>query len=57
MIIRYYCRGCGSENVYADAWVGLNDPTDVLGPYDTFYCMGCGDQDASIDEIEVEEAE
>ena len=52
---RVVCCECGSDRVYADAWIGCNDETDILGPYDTFYCAQCDNGDASVTEVEVAE--
>ena len=37
----YVCYHCGSNRVFSDAWVGVNDPAEVLGPYDTKFCSDC----------------
>ena len=34
------CRECGSDEVYYDAYVNVNDPDDVE-TFDEVYCMGC----------------
>lgn len=34
------CRECGSENIFFDAYVGVNDPTDVR-TFDAVFCEGC----------------
>lgn len=48
----YSCAACGSENVYCDAWVGLNDPDDVM-TFDTTHCENC-EGECSINEREEE---
>lgn len=37
---RYTCPNCDSANVFADAYVGVNDPDDVR-TYSAFFCMDC----------------
>jgi hypothetical protein len=46
------CKECDSPDVYADAWVGCNDETAILGPYDTYFCVRC-DGECSIYDTEV----
>lgn len=48
------CSHCGGTAVYADAWVGINDPDDVLGPYENFHCEDC-EGECSITEVQVVE--
>lgn len=36
----YTCPECGSEEVFADAYVGVNDPDDVR-TFSSFFCMDC----------------
>ena len=50
----YRCTECDSEKVYADAWVNLNDETDVLGPYAEFYCSKCDGSTGVYEETEDE---
>jgi hypothetical protein len=37
------CTQCGSEDIYADAYVGINphNKDEVLGPYQQTYCTKC----------------
>lgn len=34
------CSHCGSSHVFYDAWVGVNDPSDVR-TFDATFCMAC----------------
>ena len=36
----HLCPKCGSDEVFADAYVGLNDVDDVR-TFDSAYCMAC----------------
>ena len=36
----YTCPDCASVNVFADAYVGVNDPDDVR-TFSSFFCMDC----------------
>lgn len=36
----YTCPNCASVNVFADAYVGVNDPDDVR-TFSSFFCMDC----------------
>lgn len=47
------CSACGSDRVYCDAYVGLNDPEDVL-LFSQEYCAECGGETTTV---EVEEME
>lgn len=38
----YVCCRCGSDRIYNDAWVGINDPDDIK-TFDCTYCDECGD--------------
>lgn len=46
---RWACTKCGGFNVYADAYVGLNDETDVR-QYDQTYCDDC-EGECNVDEV------
>lgn len=37
---KWFCTECGSSEVFADAWVSLNDSDDVR-KFDKTYCMDC----------------
>lgn len=37
----WVCTECGSDRVYFDGWVGVNDPTDVQS-FDDTHCNDCG---------------
>ena len=50
MSTKYVCSECGSDMVYCDAWVGLNDPDDIK-VFDNTYCDECEGQ-CSIDEAQ-----
>jgi hypothetical protein len=47
---KWVCRKCGSAAVYSDAWVGVNDESDILGPYDDKYCAHC-EGECRIEEV------
>lgn len=36
----YVCDRCGGSNVFHDAYVGVNDPTDVL-TFSATFCLDC----------------
>lgn len=44
------CSTCGSDRVFFDAWVGVNDPSDIL-TFDTVFCNNC-DGESSLTEKE-----
>lgn len=41
------CKECGSENIFFDAYVGVNDPTDVR-TFDAVFCDDCGKQTGAV---------
>ena len=47
----WLCTECGSADVYADAYIGVNDPELILGPYDNYFCARC-EQECRIAEHE-----
>ena len=46
------CAQCGSANVVRDAFVHVNDPTDVRTLDDT-YCEACETSNPGLTEVEV----
>lgn len=48
------CSYCGSREVFSDAYVGINDPTDVL-TYDDTHCMKCQGPCSTVTETEYKE--
>jgi hypothetical protein len=47
---RYKCSKCGSTDLLQDAYVAVNDPTDVR-IFDAIDCDSCGDKDISLEEV------
>lgn len=45
------CGNCGSEEIFYDAYAGVNDPTDVR-QFETVDCFACGDKDINVVEVE-----
>ena len=45
------CTNCGSANVQQDAWVHLNEPTDIQ-TFDDLYCEDC-ESSCKTKEVEV----
>jgi hypothetical protein len=43
-----YCDKCGSTEVFFDAWVGVNDSTDVR-PFQHTHCGPCGTRTTLVD--------
>ena len=48
------CDQCGSANVLYDAFVHVNDPTDVR-TFDDTYCEDCETSNPGLTEVEVGE--
>lgn len=48
------CATCGSTEVYQDAWVSMNNPGELLGPYDTMHCEQCEDECDVVEKVYVE---
>jgi hypothetical protein len=40
--VKTVCAECGSDDVYADAWVGINH--DKIITFDQTYCRQCEDE-------------
>lgn len=49
----WQCTSCGGCNVFADAWVNINDPEDVR-MFDQAFCEDC-DGECSVEQVEVED--
>ena len=47
----YTCTKCGSEDVFCDAWAGLNDERVLR--FDATFCENC-ESECSVNEREVE---
>lgn len=47
----YVCNECGSDCVYFDAWVGVNDREDV-DIFSNTYCKNCSAECWIIEESE-----
>lgn len=45
------CTHCGSANIQQDAWVHLNEPTDIQA-FDDLYCEDC-ESSCKTKEVEV----
>jgi hypothetical protein len=45
---RKVCSGCYGGNVFYDAWVNVNDPTDVRS-FDAVFCEDCDGETSLID--------
>ena len=56
MTTKHRCTKCGGFNVYNDAWVGINDASAVLGPYDAAHCEDC-EGECNTEEVEMIELE
>lgn len=41
------CENCGSDEVFHDAYVGVNDTSDVR-VFETVDCFACGDRDIGV---------
>ena len=39
--IKYICPNCENANVFSPAWIGINDPSEVVWQEDHSYCMDC----------------
>ena len=39
--IKYICPTCKNTNVFSPAWIGINDPSEVVWQDDHSYCMDC----------------
>lgn len=50
------CINCGSDEVFFDAYVGVNDPTDVR-TFDAVFCADCEGLTTLVDEPEQEDCE
>lgn len=38
--MKYVCEECGSDRVFADAYMSMNDPGDVR-VFDAYFCEDC----------------
>lgn len=45
------CTACGSPRVLVDAWVGVNDPDNVM-TFDATFCEDC-EGDCNVVEVDV----
>jgi hypothetical protein len=50
----YVCTRCGAGDVYSDAWVGINDSTDII-TFDQSFCASC-EGECSVETLEEWEA-
>ncbi len=54
MKTKYTCPHCGSDNIEAQAWVKLNDPTqyDLIDPSEVefYFCGDCGKRGLPIEQ-------
>lgn len=52
---RWRCTTCGSQRVFRDAWVAMNDDQEDL-VFDEIHCDdGCDSTSADLVEVEVED--
>lgn len=47
----YICSTCGSSNIHYDAYVAVNDKSQVH-TFDTVDCGDCGGKDIGVDVID-----
>jgi hypothetical protein len=51
MAVIQVCKECGSDAVYFDAYVGVNDPEDVR-TFDAVFCDDCGGETSLVEKEE-----
>jgi hypothetical protein len=46
------CEFCGSKSLFFDAYVGVNDPSDVR-VFERIDCDSCGMKDIGVETLEI----